>query len=84
MAIAGIGVTHELGFASTVVIRRESGQCSWFPDVGGNRTEIQEPVSEEIFAIRQENGDEWLQSEKGLDMRSQSKLFFDIFPVHLI
>ena len=51
------GSRTTLGFASTIVLRRGSGGCSWFPGAGCNQTEIQEPVSEEIFAVRQENED---------------------------
>jgi hypothetical protein len=50
-----------LGFASTMVLRRGAGRCSWFPGAGCNQTEIQEPVSEVPrsagFAVRQENED---------------------------
>ncbi len=46
-----------LGFASTIVLRRGSGRCSWFSRAEGNQTEIQETISEEIFAERQDNED---------------------------
>ncbi len=46
-----------LGFASTVLLRRRSGRFSWCPGAERNQTEIQEPISEKIFAVRQENED---------------------------
>jgi len=51
-----------LGFASTIVLRRAVGCCTWLPGAGCNQIEIQEPVSEVQrsagFAVRQEN-DDW-------------------------
>jgi len=54
MAIAGIGVTHEHGFRKYHRTTLENQTLLMVLSAGRNQTEIQEPISEEIFAARQE------------------------------
>jgi len=57
MAIAGIGVTHDLVYRKYQCTTQGLWTLLCFPGVGCNQTEVQEPISEEIFAVLQEDED---------------------------
>ena len=54
MAIASTGFAYDLGFRKYHCTRQGIRMLLLVLSVGRNQTEIQEPISEEIFAARQE------------------------------